>query len=70
MGVERPLRRRYPRKAEVARAVDAVMATGIPVSTVALHPDGTISLSTAKTSIKPGNDDGSAFDAWERAGRL
>lgn len=69
MGVERP-RRRYPRKADVARAVDAVIATGIPVGTVELRPDGTIALSTARVPANDGDGDGSAFDAWERAGRL
>lgn len=69
MSAAKPVRR-YPRKAEVARAVEAVIATGIPVGRVELRPDGTIALSTVRVSISQGDEDGSVFDEWERTGRL
>jgi hypothetical protein len=63
--------KRYPSKADVARAVQAVAATGIPVCSVMIRPDGTIALSSGQLPIAGfEGGDASEFETWDRAGRL
>lgn len=63
--------RRYPTKADVARAVEAVAATGMPVCSVVIRPDGTIALSSGQLPLGgEAAGDASEFETWDRAGRL
>jgi hypothetical protein len=63
--------RRYATKAEVDRAVQAVLANGIPVSSIVLGPDGTIALSSGRLPASAADRaDGDEFETWDRAGRL
>lgn len=57
-------RRAYPRKVEIARAVEAAKASGIDVAGIEISPDGHIRLVEARAIPQPQND----FDRWE--GRL
>ena len=58
--------RSYPRKAEIARAVEAAKACGIEVAGIEVSRDGNIKVlgPGAGTSVS------SAFDEWDKAGRL
>jgi len=52
-----PARLRYPRKAEIARAVEAAKACGLDVSGIEVSPDGTIRIVEARAVPKqPAND--------------
>lgn len=55
--------RRYPRKAEIARAVEAAKACGLSVGGIEIGPDGTIRVLQAA----PGGLD-SPYERW-KAGR-
>lgn len=58
--------RSYPRKAEIARAVEAAKACGIDVAGIEVSRDGCIKvLGLGSTSSPP-----SEFDEWDKAGRL
>lgn len=59
--------RAYPRKVEIARAIQAARANGLMVQTIECSPDGTIRLSS--TAIGPQSPP-SAFDQWDEAGKL
>ena len=69
MKTSRPVRR-YPRKADVSRAVQAARENGIAVRSVELRSDGTIRLSASALGDRRAEGDGSEFDAWNAAGRL
>jgi hypothetical protein len=60
--------RSYPRKAEIARAVEAAKACGIDVASIEVSRDGSIKV------LGPGSGSGSPppseFDEWDKAGRL
>lgn len=58
---------RYARSTAIRQAVQAARASGFPISSVDLRPDGTIRLS-AERSDRP--EDSSEFDRWEAAGKL
>lgn len=53
-------RRAYPRKVEIARAVEAAKACGIDVAGIEISPQGHIRLVEARAIPKPEND----FDRW------
>lgn len=54
-------RRAYPRKAEIARFVEAAKASGIDVAGIEISPEGHIRLLEARAIPQPQND----FDRWE-----
>ena len=60
-------RRRYPPKAVIDRAVEAVRANGIRVASVTLNPDGSIKLSASDDRH---DQTTTLFDALEKEGRL
>lgn len=52
-----PARLRYPRKAEIARAVEAAKACGLDVAGFEVSPDGTIRIMEARVvPANPAND--------------
>lgn len=53
--------RAYPRKAEIARAMEAAKACGLDVAGVEISPEGHIRLLEARAIPQPQND----FDRWE-----
>lgn len=55
------LRRGYPRKAEITRAVEAAKACGLDVAGIELSRNGAIRLLEARAIPQPEND----FDRWE-----
>lgn len=59
--------RRYALKTEISRAVAAVQASGIPIASIDLRPDGTIRLSSA-VAADPAEE--TEFDRWDKAGKL
>jgi hypothetical protein len=61
------LRRTYPRKIEIERAVAAAKACGVDVASVEVAPDGTIKVSEARGAVSQSL---SEFDRWDAAGRL
>lgn len=63
----RRARRSYASPRTIDRAVEAVRANGIRVTSVTLLPDGTITLSSSEDN---GARSESLFDALDRAGRL
>lgn len=69
MSVRAPARR-YPRKADVARAVQAARHNGITVRSLELRADGTIRLSDAADAERRAEGDRSEFDIWNEEGRL
>jgi hypothetical protein len=58
--------RAYPRKAEIARAVQAAKACGLDVEAIEISPEGTIRV--LGPHPLPANE--TEFDAWEKAGKL
>ena len=60
-------KRRYARKADIVRAVEAARASGLAVRSLECRPDGTIRLFPASGEQR---EDRSDFEAWEAAGRL
>lgn len=54
-------RRAYARKAEIARAVEALKSCGMDIAGVRLSPDGHIELLEERAIPKAQND----FDRWE-----
>ncbi len=62
-----PSARRYARKVEVMRAMEAVKSAGMTVAAVELAADGTIRL---KSSIVADPEAMSEFERWDAAGRL
>ncbi len=69
MSVRMPTRR-YPRKTDVARAVQAARENGIPVGSVELRPNGAIRISSSVENNRNKELDGDDFDRWNAAGRL
>lgn len=59
--------RRYALGREISRAVDAMRANGIVITSVDLHPDGTIRFSSASIAAL---GSASEFERWDKAGRL
>jgi hypothetical protein len=59
--------RRYALKTEISRAVAAVQASGIPIASIDLRPDGTIRLSSA---VAADPAEATEFDRWDKAGKL
>lgn len=53
--------RRYPRKVEIDRAIQAARAAGIDVAGIEISPTGHIRLLEARAIPQPQND----FDRWE-----
>lgn len=53
--------RAYPRKIEIARAMDAAKACGLDVAGIEISPQGHIRLLEARAIPQPQND----FDRWE-----
>lgn len=68
MGAEQAIRRRaYPRKAEIARTLEAARDFGLDVRGFEVSPDGTIKILDARRS------DGSVeseIERWKAEGRL
>ena len=60
------MKRYYPRRAEITRAVEAAKACGIEVNGIEVSPDGSIKI----ISGAGGTPSESEFDTWDRAGRL
>jgi hypothetical protein len=58
------MKRTYPRKVEITRAVEAAKACGIEVAGIEISPAGTIKI------LSPGQSVASEFDEWDKAGRL
>ena len=56
-----PVHIRYPRKAEIARAVEAAKACGLDVAGVEVSPTGAIRIMEARAVPANGND----FDRFE-----
>jgi hypothetical protein len=56
----------YPRKAEIARAVEAAKACGIDVAGIEVSRDGCIKVLGPASAPSPLTE----FDKWEKAGRL
>ena len=58
--------RAYPRKADIARAVQAARACGIDIAAIEISPEGAIRI------VGPGSNPPAEteFDAWNRAGKL
>lgn len=58
--------RTYPRKADIARAVQAARACGLDIAAIEISPAGAIRI------VGPGADPSaeSEFDVWDRAGKL
>lgn len=54
-------KRAYPRKAEIARAVEAAKACGLDVAGIEVSPNGSIRLLENRAIPQPEND----FDRWE-----
>lgn len=61
------LTRKYPRKADIVRAVDAARASGLAIHGLECRPDGTIRLFPS-SGLKV--DGTSEFDEWDKADRL
>ena len=59
--------RRYPRRAEIARAVAAARDMGIAVTGLEISPDGRIRVTSGKPDFQATS---SEFDRWDAAGRL
>jgi hypothetical protein len=60
------MKRLYPRKAEIARAVEAAKACGIDVGGIEISPDGWIRvLGVGRLSGTHGE-----YDKWDKAGLL
>ena len=59
-------RRRYPPKAVIDRAVEAVRANGIRVASVTLNPDGSIKLSATDAP----HEHTTLVEVLEKEGRL
>ncbi len=57
--------RTYPRKAEIARAVEAAKQCGIEVAGIEVSRDGCIKVLGASSASSP-----SEFDKWDKDGRL
>lgn len=51
-------RRAYPRKVEIARAVEAARSAGISIGGVEVSADGTIRIVSAQTSVDSAYDRG------------
>jgi hypothetical protein len=66
-GKSQPPTKRYALKFEITRAVQAVRASGIPITSIDLRPDGTIRLSSA-VAADPAEE--TEFDRWDKAGKL
>jgi len=58
--------RGYPRKAEIARAVQAARACGLDITAIEISPEGAIRI-VGPNPLPPAE---SEFDAWNRAGKL
>lgn len=63
----RPTRRSYATRAVVNRAIDIARANGIAVNGLALLPDGTVRITTESNAAARAE---TAFDTWDKAGRL
>jgi hypothetical protein len=59
--------RSYPRKSDIARAMQAARNNGICIGAVELSPTGVIKIIDAKAAPV---DDSSEFDRWNAAGKL
>lgn len=59
--------RPYPRKADIARAVQAARDNGIAIAAVELSPTGVIKIFGANASPA---EHASDFDRWDAAGKL
>jgi hypothetical protein len=60
------MNRCYPRKAEIARAVEAAKSCGIDVTGIEVSFDGTIKVLGAGLTSSTESE----FDKWNKAGRL
>jgi hypothetical protein len=60
------LSRAYPRKAEIARAVEAAKSCGIEVTAIEVSFDGSIKVFGAGADPTTQSE----FDKWDKAGRL
>ena len=58
--------RSYPRKAEIARAVEAAKACGIDVAGIEVSRDGSIKVLGPGSASPPRSE----FEEWDKAGRL
>lgn len=58
--------RAYPRKADIARAVQAARACGLDVAAIKVSPEGAIRIVGPGPNPPPESE----FDAWDRAGKL
>ncbi len=58
--------RAYPRKAEIARAIQAARACGLDVAAIEISPEGAIRI----LGPNPLPADETEFDAWDKAGKL
>jgi hypothetical protein len=61
------VRRAYPRRADISRAVEAVRSNGIRVASVTVGPDGSIKLSSVDDAADRKD---TLFDELEKEGRL
>lgn len=57
-----PPRRAYPRKAEIARAIDAARAAGLRVGGIEVGPQGTIRI---LPEIPPQTQASNPYDQWQ-----
>ena len=60
------MKRRYARRAEITRAIEAAKACGIEVSGIEVSPDGSIKVLSGAAAAASQSE----FDQWEQAGRL
>lgn len=66
----KPMGRRYPRRSDISRAVEAARENGIPVSSIETSPEGTIRLYASSSPNRVSEGDETEFDLWDREGKL
>lgn len=60
--------RAYPRKADIARAVQAARACGLDIAAIEISPQGAIRIVGPCPGPNPPAE--TEFDAWDREGKL
>ena len=66
----KPISRRYPRRSDISRAVEAARENGISVSSIETSPEGIIRLSSSSSPTRVSEGEETEFDLWDREGKL